>query len=161
MAHTLFQAATGKDWDLATLMKISERVRNLERKIASVIRHVARAVAMDEPYPKQVTEELVRKALGVEIFEDELYQGNDIAGVVTGLAWTQTGGEILFVESSLSKGKGNLTLSGQLGDVMKESAMAALSYLKSNAERLDIDTRVFQQYDLHIHVPSGAALYPT
>ncbi len=131
-------------------------VRNLERKIASVIRHVARAVAMDEPYPKQVTEELVRKALGVEIFEDELYQGNDIAGVVTGLAWTQTGGEILFVESSLSKGKGNLTLSGQLGDVMKESAMAALSYLKSNAERLDIDTRVFQQYDLHIHVPSGA-----
>lgn len=131
-------------------------VRNLERKIASVIRHVARSVAMNEPYSKQVTEELVRKALGIEIFEEELYQGNEIAGVVTGLAWTQAGGEILFVESSLSKGKGNLTISGQLGDVMKESAMAALSYLKSNAERLDIDPRVFQQYDLHIHVPAGA-----
>lgn len=131
-------------------------VRNLERKIASVIRHVARAVAMNEPYTKEVNEELVRKALGIETFEEELYQGNEIAGVVTGLAWTQAGGEILFVESSLSKGKGNLTISGQLGDVMKESAMAALSYLKSNAERLDIDPRVFQQYDLHIHVPAGA-----
>lgn len=131
-------------------------VRNLERKIASVIRHVARAVAMNEPYSKEVNEELVRKALGIETFEEELYQGNEIAGVVTGLAWTQAGGEILFVESSLSKGKGNLTISGQLGDVMKESAMAALSYLKSNAERLDIDPRVFQQYDLHIHVPAGA-----
>jgi ATP-dependent Lon protease len=131
-------------------------VRNLERKIASVIRHVARAVAMQEPYPKKVTEELVRKALGTETFEEELYQGNEMAGVVTGLAWTPAGGEILFVESSLSKGKGNLTISGQLGDVMKESAMAALSYLKSNAERLDIDPRVFQQYDLHIHVPAGA-----
>jgi ATP-dependent Lon protease len=94
--------------------------------------------------------------LGTETFEEELYQGNEMAGVVTGLAWTPAGGEILFVESSLSKGKGNLTISGQLGDVMKESAMAALSYLKSNAERLDIDPRVFQQYDLHIHVPAGA-----
>ncbi|GIV36112.1 MAG: Lon protease [Cyclobacteriaceae bacterium] len=131
-------------------------VRNLERQIGAIIRHVARAVAMNEPYPKQVTEELVRKALGVEIFEEELYQGNEIAGVVTGLAWTQAGGEILFVESSLSRGKGTLTISGQLGDVMKESAMAALSYLKSNAEHLNIDPRVFQQYDLHIHVPAGA-----
>ncbi len=131
-------------------------VRNLERHIGAIIRHVARAVAMNEPHPKQVTEDLVRKALGVELFEEELYQGNEIAGVVTGLAWTQAGGEILFVESSLSKGKGALTISGQLGDVMKESAMAALSYLKSNAEQLNIDPRVFQQYDLHIHVPSGA-----
>jgi ATP-dependent Lon protease len=131
-------------------------VRNLERQIASVIRHVARSVAMEEPYPKVVNEELVRKALGVELFEEELYQGNQVAGVVTGLAWTQTGGEILFVESSVSRGKGNLTISGQLGDVMKESAMAALSYLKSIAEDLNIDPRVFQQYDLHIHVPAGA-----
>ncbi len=98
----------------------------------------------------------VREVLGAEIFDEELYQGNDVAGVVTGLAWTQVGGEILFVESSLSKGKGVLTLSGQLGDVMKESAVAALSYLKSNAERLGIDYRVFQRYDLHVHVPAGA-----
>jgi ATP-dependent Lon protease len=131
-------------------------VRNLERKIGSIIRHIAKSVAMNEPYAKTVNDELIRKALGPEVFDEELYQGNDIAGVVTGLAWTQVGGEILFVESSLSKGKGALTLSGQLGEVMKESAMAALSYLKSNSETLGIDPRVFQQYDLHIHVPAGA-----
>jgi ATP-dependent Lon protease len=111
---------------------------------------------MEEEYEKVVTEATVRKVLGAEIHDEELYQGNDIAGVVTGLAWTQVGGEILFVESSLSKGKGALTISGQLGEVMKESAMAALSYLKFNAENLGIDPRVFQQYDLHIHVPAGA-----
>ncbi|MGE0771580.1 MAG: endopeptidase La [Cyclobacteriaceae bacterium] len=144
------------------LMKIIESytresgVRNLERKIGSVVRHVAKAVAMEEDVPKEITPAEVIKILGVEMFEDELYQGNDLAGVVTGLAWTQVGGDILFVESSVSKGKGILTLSGQLGEVMKESAMAALSYLKSNASRLGIDHRVFQQYDLHIHVPAGA-----
>ncbi|SHH28373.1 ATP-dependent Lon protease [Chryseolinea serpens] len=131
-------------------------VRNLERKIGTLVRSIAKSVAMEEPFDKMVTEETVTKVLGVEIFDEELYQGNDIAGVVTGLAWTQVGGEILFVESSLSKGKGGLTISGQLGDVMKESAMAALSYLKSNADALNIDHRVFQQYDLHIHVPAGA-----
>jgi ATP-dependent Lon protease len=96
------------------------------------------------------------RVLGAEIFDEELYQGNDIAGVVTGLAWTQVGGDILFVESSVNRGKGVLTLSGQLGDVMKESAVAALSYLKSNAAAWGIDHRVFQQYDLHVHVPAGA-----
>ncbi len=131
-------------------------VRNLERKIATLVRNVAKSVAMEEEYDKIVTEDTVRKVLGAEIFDEELYQSNDVAGIVTGLAWTQVGGEILFVESSLSRGKGALTLSGQLGDVMKESAMAALSYLKSNAERFMIDHRVFQQYDLHIHVPAGA-----
>ncbi len=131
-------------------------VRNLERKIGSVVRGIAKAVAMDEAYEKEITPEFVVKALGAEIFDEELYQGNNIAGVVTGLAWTQVGGDILFVESSLSKGKGALTISGQLGDVMKESAVAALSYLKSNADQLAIDHRVFQQYDLHIHVPAGA-----
>lgn len=131
-------------------------VRNLERKIGTVVRNVAKSVAMDESYDATVTEESVRKILGVEIHDEELYSGNEVAGVVTGLAWTQVGGEILFVESSLSKGKGSLTLSGQLGDVMKESAMAALSYLKSNADILGIDHRVFQQYDLHVHVPAGA-----
>lgn len=131
-------------------------VRSLERKVGTVVRHVAKSVAMEEEYDKVITEASVRKILGAEIHDEELYQGNDIAGVVTGLAWTQVGGEILFVESSLSKGKGALTISGQLGEVMKESAMAALSYLKFNAENLGIDPRVFQQYDLHIHVPAGA-----
>lgn len=131
-------------------------VRNLERKIGTVVRNIAKSLAMEEEYEKEVSEETVRKVLGAEIFDEELYQGNDVAGVVTGLAWTQVGGEILFVESSLSKGKGGLTISGQLGDVMKESAVAALSYLKANADELGIDHRVFQQYDLHIHVPAGA-----
>lgn len=131
-------------------------VRTLERKIATLVRNVAKSVAMEEEYDRTVTEDTVRKVLGAEIFDEELYQNNDVAGVVTGLAWTQVGGEILFVESSLSRGKGTLTLSGQLGEVMKESAMAALSYLRSNAERFMIDHRVFQQYDLHVHVPAGA-----
>jgi ATP-dependent Lon protease len=131
-------------------------VRNLERKIGTLVRSIAKSIAMEEHFDKTVTEEVVQKVLGAEIFDEELYQGNEIAGVVTGLAWTQVGGEILFVESSLSKGKGSLTISGQLGDVMKESAMAALSYLKSNAETMGLDHRVFQQYDLHIHVPAGA-----
>src|SRR5687768_9478033 len=131
-------------------------VRTLERKIGTLVRNIAKSVAMEEEFEKLITEASVRKILGAEIHDEELYQGNDIAGVVTGLAWTQVGGEILFVESSLSKGKGTLTISGQLGDVMKESAMAALSYLKFNAENLSIDLGVFQQYDLHIHVPAGA-----
>ena len=131
-------------------------VRSLERKIGTLVRNVAKSVAMEEEFDKTITDETVRKILGIEIHDEELYQDNEIAGVVTGLAWTQVGGEILFVESSLSKGRGALTISGQLGDVMKESAMAALSYLKFNAESLNIDHRIFQQYDLHIHVPAGA-----
>lgn len=131
-------------------------VRNLERKIGSVIRQIAKAKAMEQPFSDSVVESFIEKVLGAEIFEEEFYQDNETAGVVTGLAWTQVGGDILFVESSLCKGKGQLTLSGQLGDVMKESAMAALSYLKSNAKKLDIDHKIFQQYDLHIHVPAGA-----
>ena len=131
-------------------------VRSLERRIGSVVRNIAKSVAMEEEFPKSITAEFVIKVLGVEIFDEELYQDNNHAGVVTGLAWTQVGGDILFVESSVSKGKGTLTLSGQLGDVMKESAVAALSYLKSNADSFGIDHRVFQQYDLHVHVPAGA-----
>ena len=131
-------------------------VRSLERMIGKVIRYVAKSVAMDDDYQKRITPLMVREILGAEIFDKELYEDNNTSGVVTGLAWTQVGGEILFIESSLSKGKGKLTLSGQLGDVMKESAMAALSYLKSNADSLGIDYRIFEQYDLHIHVPAGA-----
>ena len=112
--------------------------------------------AFEETPPKAVTPEYVLKILGPEAFDEELYQDNETAGVVTGLAWTQVGGDILFVESSVSRGKGQLTLSGQLGDVMKESAVAALSYLKSNANTFHIDHRAFAQYDLHVHVPAGA-----
>ena len=131
-------------------------VRSLERMIGKVIRNVAKCVAMDDKYQKRITPAMVREILGAERFDKELYEDNNTSGVVTGLAWTQVGGEILFIESSLSRGKGKLTLSGQLGDVMKESAMAALSYLKSNAENLGIDYRIFELYDLHIHVPAGA-----
>ncbi|MCF0049426.1 endopeptidase La [Dyadobacter chenwenxiniae] len=131
-------------------------VRNLEQKIGSVVRKIAKSVAMEQEYPKTVKAELIEKYLGAEIFDKDLYQDNDFAGVVTGLAWTSVGGEILFIETSLSRGKGNLTLSGQLGDVMKESAVAALSYLKANADRLGIDYRIFNHYDLHVHVPAGA-----
>jgi ATP-dependent Lon protease len=131
-------------------------VRNLERLIGKVIRHLAKSVAMGEDYQKTITPARIREVLGAEVFDKEIYEDNNYSGVVTGLAWTQVGGEILFVESSLSRGKGKLTLSGQLGDVMKESAMAALSFLRSNAQKLGIDYRVFDQYDLHIHVPAGA-----
>ncbi len=131
-------------------------VRGVERQISSIVRNVAKSIAMDEKYSKTITAQTVVDILGVERFDKDDYQDNKTAGVVTGLAWTQVGGEILFVESSLSKGRGKLTLSGQLGDVMKESAMTALSYLRSKAERLGLDYRIFEQYDLHIHVPAGA-----
>ncbi len=131
-------------------------VRTLERQIGTVMRKIAKSVAMEEVYNKKVTPAYVVKALGAEIFDKEEYQDNSVAGVVTGLAWTQVGGEILFVESSLSRGKGRLTLSGQLGEVMKESASAALSHLKARADSIGIDYRVFDQFDLHIHVPAGA-----
>ncbi|MAN87511.1 MAG: endopeptidase La [Algoriphagus sp.] len=149
-------------FDKSALVKIIEDytresgVRNLERAIGKVVRNVAKSIAMEEEYEPKINAEAVRKILGSEMFDKETYQDNSVAGVVTGLAWTSVGGEILFIESSLSRGKGKLTLSGQLGDVMKESAMTALSYLKSQAEHLEIDHRVFDQYDLHIHVPAGA-----
>lgn len=145
-----------------TLLKIisdytrESGVRNLERKLASVIRAMAKKIALKEPHDANVTEEMVAKILGVEVFDTELYQDNRFAGVVTGLAWTSSGGEILFIEASLSRGKGRLTLSGQLGDVMKESAMAALSFMRANASSLGLDHRVFDHFDLHIHVPAGA-----
>ncbi len=131
-------------------------VRNLEQKIGALVRKVAKSIAMEEPYNHTVRAADVQKMLGAEIFDKELYADDDIAGIVTGLAWTQVGGEILLIESSLSRGKGILTLSGQLGDVMKESAITALSYLKAHAEDLGIDYRVFSNYDLHIHIPAGA-----
>lgn len=131
-------------------------VRSLEHKIGSVIRKIAKSIAMEEKYQKLIEVADIEKMLGNPIFDKDLYEGNEKAGVVTGLAWTPVGGDILFIESNLSRGKGQLTLSGQLGEVMKESAVTALSYLKSNADDLNIDYRIFQNYDLHIHVPQGA-----
>lgn len=131
-------------------------VRSLEQKIGSLVRKIAKSVAMEEEFSKNIKSEQIEKLLGPEIFDKDLYQDNNLAGVVTGLAWTPVGGDILFIESSLSRGKGGLTLSGQLGDVMKESAVAALSYLKAHADELEIDYRIFNNYDLHIHVPAGA-----
>lgn len=131
-------------------------VRNLERKIGGVVRKIAKSVALGEKYQKKITPEAVEKLLGTPIFDKELYQNEEVAGVVTGLAWTAVGGEILFVESSLSRGKGKLTISGQLGEVMKESVSAALSYLKAHASDLGIDYKVFENFDLHVHVPAGA-----
>ncbi len=131
-------------------------VRGLERKIGSAVRYVAKSIALEEEYSKEITEKNIEDILGPLLVEKEVYENSELAGVVTGLAWTSVGGEILSIESILSKGKGKLTLSGQLGDVMKESAVIALSILKSNAEGLNIDTKVFDQYDLHVHVPAGA-----
>jgi ATP-dependent Lon protease len=131
-------------------------VRNLERKLGAIVRHVAKMVAMEKVHVKNITPDEVGRILGAEDFDKELYTDNKTPGVVTGLAWTQAGGEILFIESSLSRGKGKLILSGQLGEVMKESAMTALSYLRSNAEKLGIHYTIFENYDLHIHVPAGA-----
>ncbi len=131
-------------------------VRELDKKIAKVVRRIAKKIAFDETYNKKLTKTDIREYLGVIEYSKERYQGNDFAGVVTGLAWTAVGGEILYVETSLSKGKGALTLTGNLGDVMKESAMLAHEYLKSHAEELDLTSDVFGNWNVHVHVPEGA-----
>lgn len=131
-------------------------VRNLERKLGKLMRNTAKSIALEEEYSKSIKPVEVRSILGPEIFESDEYQDNDHAGVAVGLAWTSVGGDILFIESSLSKGKGKITLSGQLGDVMKESAMTALSYLKAHSEQIGINIKVFDNYDLHLHFPEGA-----
>jgi len=131
-------------------------VRTLDKTIAKLIRQIAKKIAFEQEFSSKISKDDLKEYLGIEIFSREQYQGNDFAGVVTGLAWTSVGGEILFVESSLSKGKGMLTLTGNLGDVMKESATIALEYIKSNATALDIDDKIFEHYNIHIHVPEGA-----
>lgn len=131
-------------------------VRTLERNIAKVIRNKARFIAQKEKYTKTVSDKDIESILGVPIFQKDKTISNEIAGVVTGLAWTAVGGEILFIEVSLSKGKGNLTLTGNLGDVMKESASIAYEYLKSHSEKLGIDSNIFEKWNVHIHVPEGA-----
>lgn len=132
-------------------------VRELNKKIAKIMRKVARKVAVEEEFPKTLKVGDLHEFLGMEEYTKDSYQGNQYAGVVTGLAWTAVGGEILFVESSLSRGKGSkLTLTGNLGDVMKESAMLAMEYIHSHAGELDIDPNIFENYNTHVHVPEGA-----
>ena len=131
-------------------------VRSLDKVIAKVIRNRARFVAMEREYNKRISAEDLKDILGYPKYRNEKSIKNDIAGVVTGLAWTSVGGVILFIEVSLSKGKGSLTLTGNLGDVMKESATIAYEYLKSNSDALGIDSEVFSKWNVHIHVPEGA-----
>ncbi len=131
-------------------------VRGLEKQIAKMVRNTAKSIAMEEEYNVKVTDEDVVKVLGAARMERDKYENNEVAGVVTGLAWTSVGGDILFIESILSKGKGGLTMTGNLGTVMKESATIALEYIKSNSERLGIAPDVISNYNVHIHVPEGA-----
>lgn len=131
-------------------------VRNLERQLGKVCRKLAVATVNGAEVPNKVDTELVEKYLGAPMFEAELFQENDVAGIVVGLAWTPVGGDILFIESTLYKGRGGQRLSGQLGDVMKESAQAAYTYLKANASSLNIPFELFDNYEVHVHVPAGA-----
>ena len=131
-------------------------VRGLEKKIGSLVRGIATKIAMDVEYNPSVSKTDVETILGPPIYDKDLYEGNEVAGVVTGLAWTQVGGDILFIEASLSPGKGKLSLTGNLGDVMKESATIAMAYLRANASKFNIDFRLFDQWDVHVHVPAGA-----
>ncbi len=131
-------------------------VRGLEKQIAKMVRYAAKSIAMDDKYEKKITNDIIVDVLGPARMERSKYENNDVAGVVTGLAWTSVGGDILFIESTLSKGKGNLSITGNLGKVMKESATIAMEYIKSNAEILGVDAEVFQKYNVHIHVPEGA-----
>ncbi len=132
-------------------------VRDLDKKIAKIMRKVALRVASGMEYNKTLDVADLRDYLGAIVYSKDAYQGNEYAGVVTGLAWTSVGGEILFIESSLSKGKGSkLTLTGNLGDVMKESAVLALEYIHSHNAELDIDEAIFDNWNAHVHVPEGA-----
>lgn len=130
-------------------------VRSLEQQIAKLVRHVAKKVAMNEPYNTKLNQDFIREVLGPGRIMDK-YENNNVPGVVTGLAWTRVGGDILFIESILSKGKGNMTITGNLGNVMKESARIALEYTKAHAEEFNIPEDAFENYNLHIHVPEGA-----
>jgi ATP-dependent Lon protease len=131
-------------------------VRELDKKLAKIVRVTAKNIASGTDYKPALSEAVLEEMLGPPRFVRDIYAGNDQAGVVTGLAWTAAGGEILFVETSLSRGNGKLTLTGNLGEVMKESAVIALEYLKSNADMLDIPDNFSEKWNIHIHVPEGA-----
>ncbi len=131
-------------------------VRNLDKQLAKIARNIAKKIAFEEEYNPALTPDNVREILGVQRIIQDVQKGNEFPGVVTGLAWTEVGGEILFVESSLSKGKGTLTTTGNLGDVMKESAIISQQYLRAHASLLGLDAEVFEKTDIHLHVPEGA-----
>lgn len=130
-------------------------VRTLEKRIAKLVRYRAKQIALKEKYSITIGVDDMVKIYGPSHARDK-YQGNDVAGVVTGLAWTPTGGDILFIETSITKGEGKLTLTGNLGDVMKESAIIALEYLKSHSAIIGVDSEVFKRWNVHVHVPEGA-----
>ena len=131
-------------------------VRGLEKQLAKMVRHAAKNIAMEENYNIKATNNDIIEVLGGPKLERDKYENNDVAGVVTGLAWTSVGGDILFIESILSKGKGTMTITGNLGKVMKESATIAMEYIKANAGKFDINSDIFDTYNVHIHVPEGA-----
>ena len=131
-------------------------VRGLEKQIAKVVRYAAKNIAMESKYDIKVLNDGIIEVLGTPKLERNRYENNNIAGVVTGLAWTRVGGDILFIESILSKGKGTLNITGNLGKVMKESATIAMEYIKANSDNFGIENHVFKNYNFHIHVPEGA-----
>ncbi|MCK5401263.1 MAG: endopeptidase La [Flavobacteriaceae bacterium] len=131
-------------------------VRGLEKQIAKMVRYAAKNIAMEEDYDIKISNEDIIKVLGSPKLERDKYENNNVAGVVTGLAWTRVGGDILFIESILSKGKGTMTITGNLGKVMKESATIAMEYIKANAVEFGISPAVFDKYNVHLHVPEGA-----
>lgn len=131
-------------------------VRTLDKQIGALSRGVAAKVAMEESYNPQIDKAELEDILGIPRYDKDMYENNIVAGVVTGLAWTQVGGDILYIEASLSKGKGILTITGNLGEVMKESATIALAYIKANAEALGISNKALESHNIHIHVPAGA-----
>ncbi|MEG0917480.1 MAG: endopeptidase La [Myroides sp.] len=131
-------------------------VRRLDKEVATIVRNIAKSIVLEEEFNEKLTEEDIIKILGAPKYDYDKYESNDVAGVVTGLAWTRVGGDILFIESILSEGKGTLTMTGNLGNVMKESATIALEYIKSNNHLFNIDSKIFDKYKIHVHVPEGA-----
>jgi ATP-dependent Lon protease len=131
-------------------------VRGLDKVVAKLVRYAAKSIAMEQEYNIEVQVDDLKEILGPPRFDKDRYLNNNIAGVVTGLAWTPVGGDILFIESTLSKGKGKLVITGNLGKVMKESSTIAMKYIKANADTIGINSSIFDNYDVHIHVPEGA-----
>ena len=131
-------------------------VRTLDKRIAKIVRHRAKNIGFNEQFKPEITAKDVEAILGVPRFRNEMYEVDGMVGVVTGLAWTEVGGDILYIESILTPGKGSLSLTGNLGDVMKESATIALQWVKAHHDELGIPTEMFEKNDVNIHVPEGA-----
>jgi ATP-dependent Lon protease len=148
--------------DKAAMTKIIDEythesgVRGLEKQIAKIARVTAKKIALEQDRPTTIKKELLREYLGLPVSSHDKQKGNEAPGVVTGLAWTAMGGEILFIESSVSKGKGVLSMTGNLGDVMKESAQIAYQYIKAHPELTGMTYEEFAEKDIHVHVPEGA-----